>query len=102
MYPYWPYWEGRANPLDDADASDVGTVDAALARRVAERLLRPPLLDSGHLVVDVQNGVVILAGRLDSQDACDAASERVWATPGVRDVLNRLTVSPAPFQKKHR
>lgn len=102
MYPYWPYWEGRANPRDDGDGREVGTVDIALARRVAEGLLRPPLLDSGHLGVDVQNGVVILAGRLDSQDACDAASERVWETPGVRDVVNRLTVSPGRSQKKRR
>ncbi|MBB4693234.1 BON domain-containing protein [Paractinoplanes abujensis] len=75
-------------------------MDDALARRVAMALLRAPLVASGHLVVDVQNGVAVLAGSLETQEACDAAAEQAMATPGVRDVLNQLTVSPSPARKR--
>ncbi len=64
-----------------------------IARRVADRILDDPAILSGHLVVDVQNGVVILEGRMASAEACAAASRHAWATAGVRDVSNRLTTS---------
>ena len=102
MYPFWPYWEGHTDRPGDDEDHDAGTVDTALARRVGEQLLQPPLLESGHLVVDVQNGVVILAGSLETREACDVAGQRAWATPGVRDVLNRLTVSPVRGRKKRK
>jgi osmotically-inducible protein OsmY len=65
-------------------------MDDVIARWVADRILDDPAILSGHLVVDVQNGVVILEGRMDSAEACAAASRQAWATAGVRDVSNRL------------
>ncbi|MCM4078895.1 BON domain-containing protein [Actinoplanes sp. TRM88002] len=70
-------------------------MDETVAHRVAERILDDPAILSGHLVIDVQNGVVILEGRMDCVEACAAASRQAWATAGVRDVSNRLTTSAA-------
>jgi osmotically-inducible protein OsmY len=94
MYPYWPDGEGdwstysqglhRQNAFGDP-------VDEMLARRVADRFLGDPVIRSGHVVVAVQNRVVILEGRIDSQRARDAAGQHAWETPGVFDVSNRLS-----------
>lgn len=94
MYPYMPYWD------DDRGAEHVshpdrkalaGSQDEMLAHRVADRFLADPRIRSGHVVVDAQNGVVILEGRLDSEEACEAAALLSWSTPGVRDVSSRLS-----------
>ncbi|MBU2668032.1 BON domain-containing protein [Actinoplanes bogorensis] len=99
MYPFWPYGDDsprRSTPPDD----DHVTVDEALAQRVAEAILQAPLVESGHLHIEVQNGVAILSGSLSSREACDAAADRARETPGVRDVSDQLTVSPARGRKK--
>ena len=65
-------------------------VDEMIARRVADRFRHEPEIRSGHVVVAVQNRVVILRGRVDSPEARAAAGRQAWATPGVYDVCNRL------------
>lgn len=87
MYPYGRFW----NDHEPVGRRETPTVDDAIARRVADRIISDPAIHSGHLVVDVQNGVVILQGRMDSEEACTAVSRQAWATAGVRDVANRLT-----------
>lgn len=96
MSPHWPFsedgWPRDPWRDDDADADRVYTdeADELLARRVADRFVNDPDLRSGHVVITVQNRVVILKGRVDSPVAKDAASRQAWATPGVFDVCNRL------------
>lgn len=78
---------------DDAGDPEVHSddpLDELIARRVADRFLRDPQIRSGHVLVAVQNRVVILKGRVDSDDARSAAGRQAWATPGVYDVCNRL------------
>jgi osmotically-inducible protein OsmY len=95
MHSYGPDGEGDSPEYPPGlQSEDIlgDPVDAMLARRVAHRFLADPAIGSGHVVVAVQNRVVILEGRLNSRRARDAAGQQAWATPGVFDVSNRLLV----------
>lgn len=96
MFPYWwPYPEGEWPRRDSAPAQqDSGDpLDEVLARMVADRFVLEPALGAGHVVVAVQNRVVILEGRLRSAEARAAAGRLAWDIPGVYDVSNRLAVT---------
>lgn len=75
---------------DEPEIFSEDPFDELIARRVADRFLRAPEIRSGHVVVAVQNRVVILKGRVDSDLARAAAGKQAWSTPGVHDVCNRL------------
>ncbi len=94
MFPYWPYSEGEWPRRDRMPAvPEAGdAMDELLARMVADRFVLDPAIGSGHVVVAVQNRVVILQGRLRTDAAREAAGRQAWATPGVFDVCNRLEV----------
>ncbi len=66
--------------------------DEDLATRVAARL-RADLSPVGHhIVVEVQNRVVMLEGGVPDPAMRTQAHQIVWRTPGVLDVSNRLEV----------
>ena len=66
--------------------------DEDLAARVAARL-RADLSPVGHhIVVEVQNRVVMLEGGVPDRAMRAQAHQVVWRTPGVGDVSNRLSV----------
>ena len=73
-----------------------GTVDEVVAERVVRAIFGDPHVRSGRLDVLVQNGVAILDGCVPSEDARAALIHRVRATPGVRDVVNMVTVDDVP------
>jgi osmotically-inducible protein OsmY len=96
MYPYGPYPDDDGSwwsHTSEGPAATTDLLDEILARRVADQLLEDPQIRNGRVVVAVQNRVVILEGRMDSCEACEAAGRQAWATSGVHDVLNRLTAS---------
>ncbi|BCJ48658.1 hypothetical protein Asp14428_01330 [Actinoplanes sp. NBRC 14428] len=66
--------------------------EATLLREAALGLARDPQVRCRELVIEVQNNVVIIEGYAESPAAKEAAGRRVWSTPGVRDVCNRLIV----------
>ncbi|GIF01233.1 BON domain-containing protein [Paractinoplanes rishiriensis] len=66
--------------------------DDALAVEVAERLAEELFLNGQHIIVEVQQSVVILEGNVQSEHVRRRAHEIVWGTAGVFDVCNRLTV----------
>ena len=66
--------------------------DEDLADRVAARL-RADLSPVGHhIVVEVQNRVVMLEGGVPDRRMRAQAHAIVWRVPGVADVCNRLSV----------
>lgn len=66
--------------------------DEDLAVRVAARL-RADLSPVGHhIVVEVQNRVVILEGGVPDPAMRAQVHQIVWRIPGVADVSNRLSV----------
>jgi osmotically-inducible protein OsmY len=68
--------------------------DARLIEEVSERLLQDRLLDARGIEVAADDGVVILAG--EAPGASDIAHAEMLArgTPGVREVINRLSFKP--------
>jgi osmotically-inducible protein OsmY len=98
MAPVWPQSDdddrhsdaGRSGVEKPALCEDEILVDVVAGRLMSERRVR-----GRRVLVTVQNRVVILEGEVDSADAKQAAGSRVWATPGVFDVCNRLVARPA-------
>jgi osmotically-inducible protein OsmY len=91
MTPYYPsddplfrQWFRPSVPPTDADED--------LALRVAARLRLELRTPGHHVVVEVQNRVVILEGIVPDTSACARAHEATWQVPGVEDVSNRLSV----------
>jgi osmotically-inducible protein OsmY len=54
--------------------------------------VREPYTRDDDLKVDVEQGVVILQGKVSSPRSKRAAGDDAWDTPGVSDVSNQLVV----------
>ena len=67
--------------------------DEWLAGQAAEALRKDPLVRGRYLEIIVQNRVVVLRGVMNSAEACEAASRRIWTLSGVADVSNQLSVA---------
>ncbi len=76
-------------PRDDRPAG-ARSLDDRLAQQVGERLCADPELRRQHLRVEVQNGVVLLSGTVDSPTGAESAVRLARTTDGVRDVCNAL------------
>jgi hypothetical protein len=93
--PLWPDndgWRPRGPGPWDWVADEVLDAENFLSHRVVDEVNQDPLVSGGQMVVTVQNGVVILEGYADTAETREAAVRRAWATPGVFDVCNMLTV----------
>ena len=66
--------------------------DEWLAGRAADALRKDPLVRGRLLEIIVQNRVVVLRGVMNSAEAREAASARIWTLSGVADVSNQLSV----------
>ncbi|MDQ7911254.1 BON domain-containing protein [Phytohabitans sp. ZYX-F-186] len=67
--------------------------DKVLADRVVERLVRDGRTRPQSICVEVQNGVAILTGRVDTAELMAVAGGLAWQTPGIVDVCNALRPS---------
>ncbi|WP_175751351.1 BON domain-containing protein [Burkholderia anthina] len=66
--------------------SDVaGKIEAALTRHAAEEV--------GHVGITVQDGCVTLTGQVDSLRERRIVFDAAWSAPGVRDVVDQLSVA---------
>ena len=59
---------------------------------VVDRLRENPYTRDHDLKVDVEQGVVILQGKVASARSKRAAGDDAWDIPGVSDVSNQLVV----------
>ncbi|XVV10109.1 BON domain-containing protein [Actinoplanes sp. CA-131856] len=96
------------SPGDGGDNIDIAALiarleaDETLADLTARALSADPKVCGHYLEIVVQNGVVILQGELDSDDAREAARQRAWTVPGVYDVCQMITTpqcGPASHQR---
>jgi osmotically-inducible protein OsmY len=73
-------------PEDDNDAEITEVIRAALDK--------DPLVDAVGISVRTENGVVSLRGAVYGEEEREAAEDDAWYVLGVRDVDNRIKVSP--------
>jgi hypothetical protein len=75
--------------------------DATLARKVETELFRPSDVPKGQINVNVENGVVVLRGEVDSWEIVDDLVAQARAVQGVRDVENLLHLPGLPAPTHH-
>jgi hypothetical protein len=68
--------------------------DAQLASQVQDKFSQDSGLQGKQLSAQAANGVVTLSGVVDNEAQRDAAARYASATPGVKEVVNNLTVTP--------
>jgi len=70
--------------------------DLDIAADVRAALTRDVWVDESKISVDVTNGVVYLAGTVDSYTEKSYAESDAWSVPGVIDVVNNIVIRPTP------
>ena len=75
--------------------------DATLTRKVETEIFRPADVPKGQINVNVENGVVVLRGEVDSWDMVDDLVGRARGVQGVRDVENLLHLPGQPAPTHH-
>src|ERR1700758_4832978 len=69
--------------------------DTKISADIQTRFSQDSGLSGKQLSVQASNGVVTLAGTVDSDAQRDAASRQAGAVPGVKEVINNLQVGTA-------
>ena len=75
--------------------------DATLTHKVETEIFRPAEVPKGQINVNVENGVVVLRGEVDSWDMVDDLVGRARGVQGVRDVENLLHLPGQPAPTHH-
>jgi osmotically-inducible protein OsmY len=75
--------------------------DATLAAKVETELFRPDDVPKGQINVNVENGVVVLRGEVDSWEMVDDLVKKAREVQGVRDVENLLHLPGQPAPTHH-
>lgn len=90
----WPYLEPWAvpGPHTGRGPQDWERPSESIRNDVCERLTRHGELDASRIRVLVENGEVILEGRVESRVAKRMAEDTAETVAGVRDVQNRLRI----------
>lgn len=78
-------------------ATQTQAMDENIAERVIQALWTNPFLDPSTITVTVRNGVVTLAGSVDSQDTLAAVSETLDDLYCCDTVVSRLLVIQSQF-----
>jgi osmotically-inducible protein OsmY len=98
-------WQFERNAAEKAVRTLYGVVDVVdniklksqpqptdVKSRIESALKRNAVLDSKSIRVSVSDGTVTLDGTVDTWWARDTAEDAAWSAPGVRTVLDRLSV----------
>lgn len=64
-----------------------------LKRRIEAALVRSAETDAKRIQVDVQNGKVVLKGKVHSWYEKEEAKREAWLAPGVREVVDQLQIA---------
>lgn len=80
-------------------AADKALSDDAIVDQVRIKLAADADVKGGALQVDCKNGVVTLAGQVETQHVKDKASKLAKKVKGVKQVVNNLTLGDKPVAK---
>lgn len=74
--------------------------DASLAEKISSELFRDPSIPKGDINLNVERGVVVLRGQIETQEQIQEIEARVRRISGVWDVQNLLHLPglPAPAE----
>jgi osmotically-inducible protein OsmY len=67
---------------------------SAVKSEIEAALMRQAQFDGQNITVEVQGAEVTLSGTVHSWSARDLATSSAWSTPGVRKVVDNLSISP--------
>ncbi|MEH1101553.1 BON domain-containing protein [Micromonospora sp. CPCC 205561] len=95
MHMPWPYPDEGPFRRPEPPGPPPDDEDGRLAVLVARRLSSDWSTRGQHIVVTVQNRVVILAGVVAGPEARRVAGEIAWDVRGVVDVCNALRLAGA-------
>ena len=70
--------------------------DQEITDDVRAALVRDVWVDERKITVNTINGVVYLAGTVDSYTEKSYAEGDAWSVPGVIDVINNIVIAPSP------
>jgi osmotically-inducible protein OsmY len=70
-----------------------GVLPTDLKQQIERQFVRNAEIDANSITVEVQGSKVILRGTVRSYAERKAAEEAAWASPGVGEVENRITIS---------
>jgi osmotically-inducible protein OsmY len=66
---------------------------SAVKAEIEAALVRCAKSDAGKISVQVKGNDVTLTGSISSWSERDSARESAWATPGVQNVVDKMTVT---------
>ena len=85
-------WPGVGHELRDQRSAIRRMDDDDIRDAVLENLFQDEWIDPDRIDVDVDDGIVQLSGEVDDFMEARYAWDDAWETPGVRGVINNLTV----------
>jgi osmotically-inducible protein OsmY len=94
------YVSGRVAGLRPHSPDNPNPDDATLKDRVESEVLRDPKFDRAPINFNVEDGVVVIRGELQSQGDIDALVSRVRGIPHVKGVESYLHLPGTPAPNK--
>lgn len=85
-------WPDMGHDVDHLDREELEMDDGEVREAVLENLFQDSWIDPERIDVDVNDGVVTLAGEVRDFMEARYAWDDAWETAGVRGVINNLTV----------
>ena len=76
----------------EPEAVEEGNPDQAIARDISAALERNANVNESRIDLQVENGVVTLSGLVPDRMSHDAVREAARITPGVREIVDRITI----------
>ena len=64
-----------------------------LKKKIEQAILRTAEIDAKNIKVDVQDGSVVLTGKVHSWFEKEEAKREAWLAPGVHEVVDKLDIS---------
>jgi len=74
--------------------------DDSLRKHIRRTLSRNPRIKDAKISVEVVSGRVYLSGFVKTAGEKRLAENEIWATPGIRNITNKIKVLSAPFKSE--